>query len=54
MQPLKYIFIKQLFVAFCLEYEINRQLDVLTEGGEVENETRMFLSDEGLVSGHLS
>ncbi|KAK2152629.1 hypothetical protein LSH36_324g02007 [Paralvinella palmiformis] len=35
------------FLEKAIEYEINRQLDVLTEGGEVENETRMFLSDEG-------
>lgn len=35
------------FLEKAIEYEINRQLEVLSQGSEVENETRMFLSEEG-------
>ncbi len=38
------------FLQQAIEYEINRQIDILESGGEVVQETRLFDSDKGVTS----
>jgi hypothetical protein len=46
---LNYVFILTFDAFFCSDFEIQRQIGILEEGGKIENETRSFDAETGQV-----